>query len=380
MRLWKFCVGYVNIGIMGKYPERLVNRCLEAGIPLSGAERFPDGLRADIEMRDMKRLRILARGSGCRVRILKKRGAPCALKRIGRNACFAAALAVLFAALAAASTRIWSISVDSSIVPEEEVLAALDEMGVRVGARKRGISLRSVASRLDSIDLVTNAKVTLSGVKLRVSISDRARDDGYEAAEGPSNIYADRDCVILSISVTSGRAAVKAGDSVKKGDLLIRGDLEDVKPGMKVRASGEVKGEVLYTASAAASTIVSRRVRSGRSVLVAVPRAFGRGLGFKCPFEDYELEPVGSARISCAIPVFAEEYRCYELVLSAVTDTEDGAKYRARLLAQERLKELIPHEAGITTVTTVIKDNGDGSFTAVISATAVEKIGVRRGI
>ena len=380
MRLWKYCVGYVNIGIMGKYPERLVNRCLEAGVPLSGVRRLPQGLSADISIRDMKRLRFLARGSGCRVRIIKKRGVPCAYMRAVKNAWFFAALAVFAALVFAVSTRVWFISVDSSIVPKEEVLAALDEMGVRPGARRRGISAGAIASRLDGLDLVTNAKVTLSGVKLGVVISDRAEDEDVPPAGSPSDIYADKDCVITYISVSSGRAAVKAGQHVKKGDLLIRGDLSDLKPGLKVSAEGTVMGEVLYTFSATESAFVSRLVRSGRSETVVIPEVFGRRIGVRLPFEESELEPLRRARIAGALPVFAAEYRCCELVNKAVMDTPEHAELRARLSAQELLYNAVPHEAKLTTVKTTVKRNDDGSFTAVINATAVEKTGVRRGI
>ena len=380
MRLWKYCVGYVNIGIMGDYPERLVNRCTEAGVPLSNCRRCGGGVTADISMRGVKKLRRIARGCGCRLRINKKRGFPCALMQIRRSVWFFAALALFVAAALAASARVWSIGIESSVVPGEAVAECLEGMGVRVGMRRSAVSAAKLREGLESIDGVTNAKVSLKGVKLSVVISDRESDEALPQSDGPSDIAAEKDCVILSVSVTGGRAAVKPGERVKKGDTLIRGDLSDVKPGYKVHAEGEVIAEVLYSASATVSPMTSRMVRSGESGLVSVPSFFGREIKARFPYGEFELEPVRTANIACALPVTVTEYRCYELVAALVTDTDEAAERRARLAAQERLYGMIPHDARITTVNTEISKNADGSITAVINATAVERIGVRKGI
>ena len=380
MRLWKYCVGYVNIGIMGEYPERLVNRCTEAGMPLSNCRRCAGGLTADISMRDVKRVRRIARGCGCRLRINRKRGLPCALMRVRRNVWFFAALALFIAAALAASARVWSIRIGSSVVPEEALAECLEGMGVRVGMRRSAVSAADLREALENVDGVTNAKVRLKGVRLSVVISDREPDNASKTEDTPSDIVSDRDCVITRISVTSGRAAVKPGERVKAGDTLIRGDLWDVKPGCKVRAEGEVIAEVLYSASVTVSPMTSRLVRSGECSLVSIPSFFGREIGTGFPYGDYELEPVRTAVIACALPVSVTEYRCYELVTSLVTDTDEAAAMRARLAAQEKLFGMIPHDARITTVKTQTSKNADGSITAVINATAVERIGVRKGI
>ena len=62
--------------------------------------------------------------------------------------------------------------------------------------------------------------------------------------EGFSNVVASCDAVIEEITVKYGIAAVKAGDTVKAGDLLISGVIPQELGGGTVRAEGNVKGRI----------------------------------------------------------------------------------------------------------------------------------------
>jgi hypothetical protein len=62
-----------------------------------------------------------------------------------------------------------------------------------------------------------------------------------------SNIVAKRDSVIEEITVKKGNSAVKTGDTVTKGDLLILGALAGAKEGEFCRAEGQVIGRVSDT-------------------------------------------------------------------------------------------------------------------------------------
>lgn len=66
----------------------------------------------------------------------------------------------------------------------------------------------------------------------------------------PRNIIASKDAMILSIQAESGEVVTKKFDYVKKGDPLISGIIhKEEEAKKKVRAEGEVYGEVWYTVS-----------------------------------------------------------------------------------------------------------------------------------
>ncbi len=379
MKVWKIDSGYVKIRIMGKYPERLVNRCIENGIRLSNCERCGDCINADIRTRDFKRLRPIVRGTGLSVRTVSRRGAPVIKAALSRSAVFAASLLLMAAAVIAASHRLWFIKVDTVSIPEAEIKNLLGDMGFKRGALKRGLSASAAADKIESDPRVVNAKVAVKGVTLTAEITEARTDVPEEKSDRPAEIVADKDCVISFIAVSKGHAVTRSGMAVRKGETLITGDLSSEKEGYMVGADGLVLGEVSYSASATAQRCVVKKVRSGRSLTVLAVRLFGRELMLGAPFEDYELEPSGSFGFDAApIPLGIKLYVCFERKALPFIDTDEGTVSRARLMAQERLFGLLPHDAGIIAINTSCKTNGDGSVTAVMTVTTVERIGSRR--
>lgn len=374
MKVWKNHAGYVKIRIMGKYPEKILNSLLEEGVGLRDVERRDGTVRFSLPSADFSRLRRLRRGSGCSVRIVS-RSAP---RRLGsrQNTVFLVSLAVFFMAALAASTRILSIEISSERVPKERVEAELVGLGVVRGARRDRNRLREIASSLMADQDTVNAKVSLHGVRLLVDVSAAEESVPDLSGEPYFGIAAAKDCVITSIAVTGGRALVESGRAVKEGELLVTGDLSNLKPGLVVPARAEVFGRVLYTVSASADAETSALVRSGREEVVISVCAFGRETGFSAPYPEYETETIASFTFdSGPFPVTVVKSRAYELVQSPVRDTETGTEKRARLEAQGKLSELIPAEAQINTVKTRIIKNG-GRVTAVITATTTERIGI----
>lgn len=377
MKLWKYCLGYVRISIMGKYPEKLVDRCARSGVRLENVQRRGPAFIADIAMRDMKRLRKAAYSSGCRVRILEKHGLPLLGFALRRNRVFA--IALMLGALAAvfASTRLWFVEIETVTVPKQDVEAALAEMGAVPGAAKAGIKPVELAHVLNADPRVANAKVALRGVVLTVDIAEVPEQPQRAEKPAASGIYAAEDCVIDYISVTSGRALVKKGQAVKKGDLLISGDLSGLKEGYSVEAAGVVYGEVLREFSANASPMRETLQRSGRSRRVVSAEIMGRELFLELPYERRELVPVGGARVTASpAPLVMREYECFELVPGKTRDTGRGVKERARLAAQEKLTAGVPKDAKLISIKTACFEQSDGSVTAVLTVITTESIGV----
>ncbi|MBR3382455.1 MAG: sporulation protein YqfD [Clostridia bacterium] len=377
MKVWKYHAGYVNISIVGKYPEKLMDKVIASGIPVKNASRQGSAINAEIPSRCMGRLRIIRRGSGCRVRVDRRLGAAGRVQLLRANAVFAVSLLVFLAALAVLSTRIWFIEVGSASLPEAEIKEKLAALGASVGSRRNRNAIAGTARALMLDPRIVNAKVTLRGVKLTVSVSGFGYSEPAPAAGEAAVITAEKDCVISSISVTSGRALVKPGDAVKKGDPLITGDLSNLKEGMRVPASGVVWGRVLYRVSAAAELQRPKLTRSGRVERAVTVGLFGREFGFDTGFEAYEAVPVGERLLFGPLPVALTEYEVCELVERMESDTKAGACERARLLAQAKLDELIPKGALIKTAATEMIDEG-GAVTAVITVTASERIGIPR--
>lgn len=379
MKVWKFISGYVNIRMMGEYPEKVVNRLLEDGTPVANCRRTAEGLSCGVRPKDFKKLRTALRGSGVRFSVGSKRGAPFMLKALRRNAVLTVSAILAAAVIAFLSTRLWFIRIEAPSFDGEELTAMLSELGVRRGAALREVRTGDISAALNADPRITNAKAVLKGVTLTLTLAENHSSVPELKKDPSSGIYADKDCVVREISVTGGHACVAPGAAVKKGDTLITGDLSASKEGLLVNAEGTVIGEVLYAASATAPGEYEELVPSGRSALLRSLTVFGREIMPEPPFSEYSLEPVRETKLTYApLPVTVREYLFTELVPETIPDSLEGTELRARLSAQEKLKALLPEQARIITVRTDCVINGDGSATAVITVTALEEIGRRR--
>ena len=381
MKVWKFLDGCVNIGIMGDYPERVVNRCIGGGVRIVNCQRHDWGLSADIRAGDFKRLRKLSRGCGARIRILSRRGGSRIGKKLRNSAVFASACLLLALAAVVASTRVWIIGVETVEIPKEEIYGMLSELGVDVGVSKRSFKPSEIAAALNSDRRIASARVKLSGVTLKVTVSESAGVITGERDDAPSSVFSDKDCVIRFISVSRGRARVSVGQAVKRGELLVTGDLSEAKEGLKVPADGLIFGEVLYVVSAEVGRDAEKPVRSGNRETVTGIEIFGREILLDKPYERYELEPLRETGLNAGIfPLRLKEYVCYEIVVESAPDSDAEMEKRARLAAQEKLGEVLPTDARIISISTKCTMNGKDSLTAVITVTTIERIGFRREI
>ncbi|MEG0994842.1 MAG: sporulation protein YqfD [Bacilli bacterium] len=89
-------------------------------------------------------------------------------------------------------------------------------------------------------------EIELSGVKVIVKLEAR-KINTPETIKNPAHIVAKKDAVILKIEARDGEVIKKVNDYVKKGDIIISGQIhkgDDVKK--NVSAKGSVYGEVWY--------------------------------------------------------------------------------------------------------------------------------------
>lgn len=167
-----------------------------------------------------------------------------------------------------------NIIVDIDVIHEDEhlvelVTSELENYGVRKFNFRKGYKeLQKIKSEiknkhLDKIDWLEINKV---GMKYVVRIEERIITNP-EPKKEYCNLYATKDSLITKIKVFKGEAVVSINDYVKKGDLLVTGDIklnEEVVE--NVCASGNVYAEVWYE------------------------------VNIKVPYEYYDLEKTGKKR------------------------------------------------------------------------------------
>ena len=111
-RLVRYFRGYVRAAVRGVHPERVLNACAEAGIPVREAEPAEDYLlRITVPERHFKRVQALAERCQCTAEPEKRGGAPKLLRRVRRHRLLLALLALCVAAALASSLFVWDVQV-----------------------------------------------------------------------------------------------------------------------------------------------------------------------------------------------------------------------------------------------------------------------------
>lgn len=166
------------------------------------------------------------------------------------------------------SNRIWDVRVDGcSAENEEKIISELSECGFSVGKRWSAQGLSKVeVDFLKSSAVASWVNINRRGTVAYVTVVEKAIHPEPEVKWGYSNVVATHDAVIEEISVVRGVAAVKVGDSVKKGDLLISGIVTNEVGTEFCYAEGIVVGRISDTLSYTVSNTESETVEKERRI------------------------------------------------------------------------------------------------------------------
>lgn len=163
------------------------------------------------------------------------------------------ALILVISMLVFASGRIWDIRIEGNeALPDAFFEQALSEVGFSVGDSWDSFYLSKVErDALEETEELAWININRRGTVAYVRVVEKKVDAEDSAPTGGvSNIVAECDCVIEEIIVTRGIAKVKAGEVVKKGQLLISGVIPAELGGGFVEAEGEVRGRTELKVSA----------------------------------------------------------------------------------------------------------------------------------
>ena len=382
---WQFCHGYVILQIEGVYPERLVSLLEAQTVPLWDVHRpRPGALVCTLPARDFPRLRSLNRRCRCRVHILKKGGWRFRLRRLWHRRVLVLGMAVLLLVTHWASRRVWFVEVQGCERMDEAVLLeALREQGICQGRDLCKLPLSDladfVAARYEELAFV---ELHVDGIFLRIRAREALAEGERLDQNVPCDLVSTREGVITKVSAYGGRAQVKVGDKVKKGQLLIAGRVtaRDGSMTYTTHAYGEVLAAVLYKAQVEAPKTQVEWAETGEeSPCAALYLGKWKLLERACPFEEGELaEEVQELSLSpWPIRVCRGTWR--EKVKAERTLTEAERK-EAALFEAERMALLqVPRTAKVIMIDRYTVEKG-GKLYGVCTVTTEENIGYTKEI
>lgn len=228
-RILGWFLGILYVQARGRETERFVNLCRNHGIMLWGlsVEEDREGISFYILLKDFYRLRKIVRKSKVFPVVKKRIGFPFVLDYMKKNSSFFLGILCMFGILLFLSGRIWEIKVSGqSYHTKESILKYLDKEGIYGGMSKKSLSCIRLREMLrKKYRDIGWISVEEKGCLVHIRIKE-VRLIEKEKKQKPGHLVAESSGTVVSIVTRKGTAKVKAGQKVKKGEILISGVVE----------------------------------------------------------------------------------------------------------------------------------------------------------
>lgn len=392
LRLWNYIRGYVIIFVEGYFLEKFVNICTRRQIFLWDIRKKKNSaMSMKISIKGFKMLKPIAKKTGCRVKILRKRGVPFVLYRYKRRKTFILG-AVLFVFMFYFMTSfVWTVEViGNEKLTSTYILDKVSSVGVRPGVFKYRINPHEVANSLMlDVDELSWVSVVIKGTKVKINVAEAVLKPKLVEKDVPCDIVAAKDGVVKSIFVKSGLGAVQAGDTVEKGQVLINGTIpvknQEDNPRI-LHAIGDVMARTWYDGSQTVETKIFEKIRTGETKdnysLVLLSRKIDL-FHKEPPYGEYDKVDIGktlSIGEDLVLPFGLVIERYYENNILEKELSLDEAKKLAEDSAYKKAYKDVPKEAQIVNSEVSFIEKEDGQIVAEIVIECLENIGYERKI
>lgn len=263
--------------VTGEELLRFVNLCRNNGIELRHLIRKENAIQMEIDAENFKKLRPLVRKTHVKIHILNRHGPAFFFYRHKRRWWFLLGMTVFAGMIYILSLFVWQIDIDGNRkYTDALILQALAQMDVKTGCRKSEIDLPEIEEELRIMyNEITWVSASIAGTKLQIELregdlkisgssgggqtgnvkrvenreNNPKTQNGESETDLPANLVADEDAIITNLVVRRGTVAVRYGDEVKKGDVLIEGKVyiynedETLKKVDYLTAEGDVFGK-----------------------------------------------------------------------------------------------------------------------------------------
>ncbi|MGI5822640.1 MAG: sporulation protein YqfD [Dethiobacteria bacterium] len=332
--------GYLLISLQGPGIARLLNLTVKNGIYFWDLNYQGDTITVKIKPRDFRRLRPLLKKTGCRVKIIQKKGTPFILLEGWRRKGLLVGIVLFCLIQFLLAQFVWQVNIQGNEGADTGmVVAILKDSGVHRGVLKKNIDISGLEKKLlFGLEGLQWVGVSLDGVCLNIQIVEQEVEPPVKTI---TNLIAAKDGLVTNVLVLAGEAAVDVGETVQKGQVLISGKMtvleeseeegaEPLEKSWDVQPKGKVEALVWYEGYAEAPLHKVRKRKTGLSSRSFSLRIKGQEYYLwgskKSPYRNYELEKIKRVfawRNLCPpVELLNYNYREYEVDIQPVTPQE----------------------------------------------------------
>lgn len=359
MGLDKLKSGKISVEIRVLNPERVLNILWNNKIRVSSVRKIDIAtLRVDIDYNDYKEVREVVNRVNGKMEIIGSVGSVFLIGKLKKRFSLVIGGVIFIGIIFYLSTYVWGIEIETKKnLPPFEIRQQLLDMGVKPGISKKSISVKEIEKKLEDVNSdILWVRVRVEGSTLKVLIEEKINPP-EDKKGGLGNLVAKMDGEVNRIYAYAGRAAVRTGDFIKAGDIVIEGIDGREDEEFQVEPSGIVMANTFYEKTMEVKingTVLERNGEKDSDIYIKV---FGKRIYLKKVVKDFkEYDKIEeSGKILNKVIYFEREEK--DVVLTKELAIENSIKKLEESLLNDLTREAVVVDKIVNT-----KDIGNGNI------------------
>jgi len=231
MKIIHYCKGSVLFRAQGEFGsfEEFLNHARRLNLRIWDIRKQNGIFYGKTKVKQYKQLARVARKSGIRLRIHKKKGLPFLLHRYHKRLGLWIGAVFCLCFLFVMQNFIWEIEISGNqSLSETEILEAAKELGLYQGTVIPMTDFKKLQKNLEyRLPGIAWLSLNRRGSSMVIELHETEKKPELLDHSTPCNLIAAKDGLILYMEIYQGEKIVKVKDVVCKGDMLVSGITED---------------------------------------------------------------------------------------------------------------------------------------------------------
>lgn len=249
MMFSKYNSGVITIEIRAMSPERFINLLWKNGIQVKNISKIDIiTMTLEVNIKDYDKIKDMCKRSNTHLKVISRRGMFFLIHKGKRQASLIGGIIIFAGILYYLSTYMWYVDINTEkYISPYEIRQKIYSYGIKPGIAKRKIDVRLLEDKMmKDNDNIMFIRARIEGSALKISVKERTVPPNIVQENEPCDVVAKCDGEIISIFSTAGTPVVKSGDTVKKGQVLIKGEQGKEGSVYPVHAAGQVTAKTFY--------------------------------------------------------------------------------------------------------------------------------------
>lgn len=236
-----FLVGLCAVSFPIDRSSEILNICRKNGINFRRLTAYEsrEGRRGafSLLLSDHKKL-CQAFGEDCPIRLEKSVGIPMLLKRYRYRPGIFIGIVIMILIIFISFGFVWDIRISGNdTISDLDIIRELGTAGLTTGKRIASLDIDEIENTmLKASDKISWISINLRGTVANIEVREKT-EKPQQASKKPSNLIASEKGEVVLLEVYSGKVAVKIGDIVNVGDILVSGIYDSQSLGVRFRRS-----------------------------------------------------------------------------------------------------------------------------------------------